>query len=166
MYKELALRLNLEYSEIKHSFIKIPHLVGNWKKNQIEIYERIVGAGKNQTIYTHAKFYNSPHNFQFRIGKEHFFSKMGKVIGFKDIEFDNLELDKKFLFKSKDEGQFRTVMNYKVLHDLEGIEKSLAGHIENKDGILMYTVVGTMNSKEKIAAFEKVLMFMSRLTNG
>lgn len=141
----------------------IPHLSGKWKEHYVEIYERIVGSGKNQTVYTQIKFSNSPHNFQFRIGKEHFFSKIGKAIGFKDIEFDDLEMDKKFLFKSKDEDRFRTLMNYKILHDLQGVEKAITGNIENKDGVLMYTLVGVLNKQEKVDDLEKVLKFMGKL---
>lgn len=163
LYKELGLRLNLTYTEQKHFFIRIPHLSGNWQNHHVEIYERIVGSGKNQTVYTNIQFNRSPHNFEFRIGKEYFFSKIGKKIGFKDIEFDDLDLDKTFLFKSKEEDRFRTLMDYRILHDLQGVASSMRGSIKNQNGLLTYTFVGVANKPEKIAELEKILRFMGKL---
>lgn len=163
MYRALGLKLDMNYSETKHMLVKVPHLSGNRNERLFEIYEQIVGSGKNQTIYTMIRYHQSPHNFQFRIGKENFFTKVGKKMGFKDIEFDNMELDKKFLFKSKDEEQFRTLMDYKLLHDLEGIVPSIRGTIENKDGLLTYTVVGATNKQERFEELENVMRFMDKI---
>lgn len=163
MYRALGLKLDMNYSETKHMLVKVPHLSGTRNDRLFEIYEYIVGSGKNQTVYTAIRYHKSPHNFQFRIGKENFFTKVGKKMGFKDIEFDNMELDKTFLFKSKDEDQFRSIMDYKLLHDLEGIEKSIRGTIENKDGLLTYTVVGATNKQERFDDLENVMSFMDKL---
>ena len=162
-YQDLGRRLNLEFVETKHLFVKIPYLSGNWKNQYVEIYEKIVGSGKNQTIYTYIVIHKSPHNYQFKIGKENFFTKVGKKMGFKDIEFDNLELDKKILFKSKDESQFKTLMDYKKLHDLEGVADSIRGTIQNKDGQLTYVMVGAIHKAERMEELEKVLYFMETL---
>ncbi len=163
MYRALGLKLDMNYSETKHMLVKVPHLSGTRNERLFEIYEHIVGSGKNQTVYTNIRYHQSPHNFQFRIGKENFFTKVGKKMGFKDIEFDNMELDKKFLFKSKDEEQFRTLMDYKLLHDLEGIVPSIRGTIENKDGLLTYTVVGATNKQERFEELENVMRFMDKI---
>ena len=163
LYKNLGLKLGLQYTESKHFFVMIPHLGGRWRNHNVEVYEKIVGSGKNQTVYTNIRFSNSPHNFQFRIGKEHFFSKIGKKMGFKDIEFDNFELDKKFLFKSKDESEFRILMDYKLLHDLQGIEHCIKGNIQNDRNVLSYSMVGAITKAEKMEELEKVLGFMGKL---
>lgn len=163
LYKSLGLKLNLTYSESKHFLIMIPHLNGKWRDHYVEIYEKIVGSGKSQAVYTNIRFSKSPHNFQFRIGKEHFFSKAGKKMGFKDIEFDNFELDKKFLFKSKDESQFRSIMDYKLLHDLEEIVGCFRGDIYNQKGVMTYTMAGVANKPERIDELEKILQFMGKL---
>lgn len=162
-YRDFALRLNLAYNEKPHLFVKLPVLSGTFRNHPIELYEKVKGSGKNQTFYTIVELQGSLHNFQFRIGKEHFFSKIGKKFGFKDIEFDQFELDKKFLFKSKDEEQFRALMNYKILHELEGIADHLKGSIEHIDGVLSYTQVGVLSKPEQFDGIEKVIHFMEQL---
>lgn len=162
-YRDFALRLNLEYNERPHLFVKLPVLTGTFRNHPIKLCEKVIGSGKNQTFYTIIEFTGSSHDFQFRIGKEHFFSKIGKKIGFKDIEFDQFELDKKFLFKSKDEDQFRALMNYKILHALEAIDEHLKGSIEHVDDVLSYTQVGVLSKPEHFEGLEKVMYFMEQL---
>lgn len=161
-YRDLGLKLGLEYSESKHFFIMVPHLGGTRKGKRVEIFEQIVGSDKNQQVYSNVKIYNS-HNFQFKIGKEHLFSKMGKALGLKDIEFDNFELDKKFLFKSKDEGQFRTLMDYQILQDLMQIESDIVGTIHNDAGVLSYSVLGDAGNDERMRRLVSVFHFMEKL---
>ena len=163
LYNDLALRLNLEYTESKNFLVMLPHVSGQLNGSYVEIYEKIVGSGKNQTVYTNVHFHNSPHSFQFRIGKEHFFSKMGKKLGFNDIEFDNLELDKKILFKSMDEEQFRRLMDYKLLYALEGIADGLRGTIYNDNNLLTYSFAGVVNKTDKMTQLENVIKFMGSL---
>ena len=163
LFKDLANRLQLNYSEKKQRFMILPKLEGFWRDKELLIYEKVVGSGKNQTILTIVEFPTSPYDFNFKIGKEHFFSKVGKKLGFKDIEFDNFELDKKFLFKSKDEDQFKSMMNYKLLYELSGIETSMVGRIENVDRKLTYTITGVANKPEKMANLESVLGFLVKL---
>lgn len=163
MYRALGLKLDMTYTESRHMMVKVPHLSGTRNGLPLEIYEYIVGSGKNQTVYTAIRYSQSPHDFQFRIGKENFFTRVGKKVGFKDIEFDNFELDKKFLFKSKDEDQFRAIMDYKLLHDLEGVVNSMRGTIENKNGALTYTMAGNASKPERFAELEEVLGFMDKI---
>ena len=163
MYRAFGLKLDMVYTESRHMMVKVPHLSGTRNGLPLEIYEYIVGSGKNQTVYTAIRYSQSPHDFQFRIGRENFFTKVGKKMGFKDIEFDNFELDKKFLFKSKDEEQFRALMDYKLLHDLEGIVKSIRGTIENKNGLLTYTMAGNASKPERFDELEEVLSFMDKI---
>lgn len=162
-YQEFGLRHNLTYSEQPYMFIKLPYLAGKIGDHTLDIYEKVVGSGKHQTYYTVINFSNSPHNFQFRIGKEHFFSKIGKKMGFQDIEFDNHELDKLFLFKSDNEDQFRSIMNYKILHDLEGIAPKIKGGIQNENGNLNYTQLGVLSKPEQFEDIEAILKFMTKL---
>lgn len=163
-YQTFALRLGLTYSERKHLFIKLPTLSGKYSNKDVEVYEKIQGAGKNQTVFTIIQLKNTPHNFQFRIGKEHFFSKIGKKMGFHDIEFDNHELDKKFLFKSKDEDQFRSLMNYKVIYELEGIESKFKGSLMHDNHTLTYTQLGVLTKPVQFDDLEDVLKFLVTLS--
>lgn len=163
LFKDLANRLQLNYTEKTQRFMILPRLEGFWRDKELLIYEKVVGSGKNQTIFTVVEFPTSPYDFNFKIGKEHFFSKVGKKLGFKDIEFDNFELDQKFLFKAKEEDQFKSMMNYKLLHELSGIEASLVGNIENIDRKLSYTITGIVNKPDKMAKLESVMGFLVKL---
>lgn len=162
-FKEFGLSHKLTYSEKPYMFVKLPFLTGKIGDHTVDIYEKVVGSGKHQSYYTEINFSNSPHNFQFRIGKEHFFSKVGKKIGFKDIEFDHYELDKQFLFKSDNEGLFRALMNYKVLHDLEGLIPKFKGAIQHQNGMLNYSQLGVLSKPEQFEDLELILTFMTKL---
>lgn len=162
-FRDLALRLNLTYTERPHMFVKIPFLSGTWKNHQIEIYENVVGSGKNQAFFTNIRFVNSPYQFDFRIVKEHLFSKMGKKLGINDIEFDNVELDKIYIFKSKDEASFRTIMDYNIQQRLLELAPKFKGTIRNENGNLTFVQAGVVSKPQHFEALEETLMFMESL---
>lgn len=95
-FQALALKMNLKHENRKPNFLSanLNYLTGFVRQYPIEIYEKIIGSGKNSHLYTCISIKNTSLNYNFSIGKEHFFSKIGKTFGFKDIEFDNPEFDK------------------------------------------------------------------------
>lgn len=162
-YQRWGLKLNLNHSQTKHFFTKLNVLSGNLDGNPIMIFEKIVGSGKHQTVYTIASFSPSPFDFDFRIGKEGFLSKVGKSFGVKDIEFDNVEFDKKFLLKAKEENRFRSLMDYRMQQGLSEIENELRGSITNNNGQFEYTMVGAFTKEERLEEFDRVLQYMRAL---
>jgi len=159
----LANKLGLTYSLRKKGISKLCSLDGTRNGLPISIHEKIVGSGKNQRMFTAVSFSPSPFNFEFSISKEHFFSKIGKNIGFKDIEFDNFEFDKKFLLKSKQEDQFRQLLDYNMQHKLTGIYNVMKGQILSNSTEFSYTIPGGFAKQENVDDFEKVLAFMEAL---
>jgi hypothetical protein len=162
-YQNWALKLGLQHELVKNGFAKLNVLHGNIENCPVQIYEKMVGSGKNRAMHTYVEFTPSPFDFDFRIAKEGFFSKVGKTFGSKDIEFNDFEFDKKFLLKSKEEEKFRSIMDYKAQQALNGIEKDLFGSIHNSGGKFSYSIPGGFVKEEKIADFERILDFMRLL---
>ena len=162
-YQNWALKLGLQHELVKNGFAKLNVLHGNLDGCPVQIYEKMVGSGKNRAMHTYVEFTPSPFHFDFRIAKEGFFSKVGKTFGAKDIEFNDFEFDKKFLLKSKEEEKFRSILDYKAQHALSEIEKDLFGSIHNNGGKFSYSIPGGFAKEEKIADFERILDFMRLL---
>ncbi len=162
-YQNWALKIGLQHELKKYMLTKLNVLSGDLENCPVVIYEKIVGSGKNQTLYTFIEFSPTPFDFDFTIGKEGFFSKVGKSFGAKDIEFGDEEFDKTFLLKSKEEGKFRSLIDFRMQQELREIETSLAGTIASANGGFTYSIMGGFTKEEKIADFENVLNFMRLL---
>ncbi len=163
LFKDWALRLNLQHEHKKQLLAKLNTLSGELDGVPVVIYEHIVGSGKNQVLYTTINFAPNPFDFDFRIGKEGFFSKVGKAFGGKDIEFGDEEFDKKFLLKSKEESRFRSLMDFRMQGELRTIEKQLKGNILSTNAGFTYSLVGGFSKQAKLEEFEKVMSFMRTL---
>lgn len=166
-FEALALKMNLKYAKRKPSAISatLNYLTGFVRQYPIEIYEKIIRSGKNSSLYTCISIKNTSLNYNFSIGKEHFFSKIGKTFGFKDIEFDNPEFDKIFMLKSDDESRFRMLMNYELQNDLMELNTYLRGNIVNTPGQLEYTIFGGLDNESRVEELEKVVAFMVKILN-
>ncbi|MFT5821573.1 MAG: hypothetical protein ACI8ZM_002826 [Crocinitomix sp.] len=163
LYKQWGLRLNLAHEYKKQLLAKLNSLTGELDGMPVVIYEHIVGSGKNQVLYLTVTFAPNPFDFDFKIGKEGFFSKVGKSFGAKDIEFGNEEFDKKFLLKCKEEDRFRSLMDFRMQEELRNIEKQLKGAILSSNAGFTYSLVGGINKQAKLDEFERVLDFMRAL---
>jgi hypothetical protein len=166
-FEALALKMNLKYERRKPSAISanLNYLTGFVRQYPIEIYEKIIKSGKNSHMYTCISIKNTALNYNFTIGKEHFFSKIGKTFGFNDIEFDNPEFDKIFRLKSDDEARFRMLMNYELQNDLMELNTHLRANIVNSPGQLEYTIFGGLDNEARVEELEKVVAYMVKILN-
>jgi hypothetical protein len=164
LFQQWALRLNLQHEHKKRMLAKLNTISGDLDGQPIVIYEHIVGSGKSQVLYTTVTFAPNPFDFDFKIGKEGFFSKVGKSLGSRDIELGDEEFDKKFLLKCKDhESRFRSLMDFRMQGALSNIEKQLKGQITSDSTGFTYSLAGGFNKQAKLEEFEKVIDFMRAL---
>ena len=160
VFHDFAKIHELNFYQIKRFFRLDPEIKGDIEGHPIHIYEKIIGSGKSKRVHTIVQFTGSPFDFDFTIGKEGFISKIGKVFGFKDIEFQDDKFDKVFLLKSSDESKFRAMMNYRIQARLTEITDDLKGSVENEKGILRYIAHEEIIKEDKIHQLERVMMFM------
>lgn len=160
LYQSFATEKGYEYYQTSRLLQLRPVIKGKHSDLSFEIYEEVVGYGKSKRTYTLIKFFNSPFDFEFKIGKEHFFSKMGKIFGFRDIEFRNEKFDSTFLLKSKDEEKFRAIMSDGFQSKLLLIADDLKGTIDNQNGELKYISQQEILKEERIKELDRVLSFM------
>ncbi len=166
-FKDLANRYQLEYYKTKSFFEGQKfQLKGQYKGIPIEIYEKVKGSGKQKVRYTIIKIESKDFGFKFSIGKENFLTRMGKWIGFNDIEFQDHELDRTFLFKSKDEQRFRSLINQEILAELSRIKESMKGAITFKDSALEYAVAHEMVDDLKRSQFEEVFPVLEKIASS
>lgn len=164
LYKAFAEKHGLQHSSRKQQMALLNTCQGQIDGLNVTIYEQIVGSGKNKTVNSHILIENNPFNYQFKIGKEHIFSKAGKMMGLKDIEFGDEAFDKKFLMKSKDEEAFRRMMNMNMQARLKELEGDLVSAIRNDNGKMSYYTFGPLPKEKQFQKFENVFNFMIELT--
>ncbi|MCB9225022.1 MAG: hypothetical protein R2780_05290 [Crocinitomicaceae bacterium] len=162
-FSDFANKHNLQHTSNKYMLVMLNSVKGDYKGCQFEIYEQMQGSGKNKQVVTYVNFRNTPFDFDFKIGKEHIFSKTGKLLGMKDIEFGDAEFDKKFLIKSKEEDKFRSFFNFKLQEELRQIGSDLKSSIHAKDGTLSYYNYGPLPNQKQFDSFERVVGFMFKL---
>ncbi|MBD3637990.1 MAG: hypothetical protein HUJ25_11600 [Crocinitomicaceae bacterium] len=159
-YSEFAQKHGLQHSSSKYMMAMLNVVQGTYKGSPFTVFEKMEGSGKNKSVVTRASFENVPFDYDFKIGKEHIFSKAGKLLGMKDIEFGDEEFDKKFLIKSKDEEKFRAFFNYKLQGALKELKSDLASSIRVSDGTMTYMHYGPLPNEKTFRSFERVVDFM------
>ena len=162
-FQDFAAKNNLTYSTSKYFLVLLNEVNGDLDGCQFQIYEKMVSSGKSKQVVTTIQFSNTPLHFDFKIGKEHLFSKTGKMLGLKDIEFRDEKFDKTFLMKSKSEDEFRALMNFENQAKLLAIEKDLKASIHCANGQLTYSYYGPLANEKVFASCEKVIDFMRTL---
>lgn len=163
-FEDLANRYQLEFFKTKSFFEGTKfQLKGKYNGNSIDIYENSKGSGKNKVRYTNIKMDCKSFGIVFTIGKENFLTRMGKWIGFNDIEFKDYELDRTFLFKCKEEDKFRTLMNHEILHELQRVSKSMKGAISYKDGELIYSMPLELFDETRKSQFEVIFPVLDKI---
>ncbi len=162
-YAEWANKYNLQHRADKFAMAALNTVQGHWRGYPFAVYEEMVGSGNSRQIYTYAVFENVQFPSNFKIGKEHIFTKTGKLLGMKGIEFGDAEFDKKFDIKAEDEPTFRLFFNQSLQEALKSIKDDLASSIRLDNGILSYYHYGPLLNEKKFHSFEQVLQFMMKL---
>lgn len=162
-FGDLALKHGFNHTTSKYMLTVLNTVNGTWNGMAFSVFEKMEGSGKNRSIVTRAAIENVPFDYNFRIGKEHLFSKAGKLFGLKDIEFGDAEFDRKFLIKSDNEEKFRAFFNYKLQGQLKELKNDLTASVRVQDGQMTYISYGPLLKDKAFESFEKVLGFMFSL---
>lgn len=131
---------------------------GEHKGLDFKITEVIRKSGSSKKVFTNVEVIHHS-GFDFRIAKETFFTHLIKYVGVTDIEFEDVELDKTYLFKSSDESSFREFMKPDILALLLSSAKNFNGLLEAKDNKLTYTVQSTLSDESMLEEIE-AMMFL------
>lgn len=162
-YSEFADKHKLSHRSDKYMMAMLNTVQGNWNGYPFAVFEEMQGSGNSKQIYTYAVFENVRFDFNFKIGKEHIFSKTEKLLGLKGIEFGDTEFDKKFLIKANDEDKFRAFFNQHLQDELKSIKNDLVSSIRLDNGVLSYYHYGPLLNEKKFHSFEQVISFMMKL---
>ncbi|UKN03657.1 hypothetical protein K6119_09040 [Paracrocinitomix mangrovi] len=165
LFEDFALAHNLQLKQDKIMLATLNGVKGDFKGYDLYIYERMQGSGKNRHVVTYVEFKQCPFDFDFKIGKENFFTKTGKLLGMTDIHFNDDALDKKFLFKSKNEDKFRSFFDYKLQAELSALDKALKGSIyySAEEKKMTYSIYGATPNQKTFDEMIKVVNFMAMM---
>jgi hypothetical protein len=163
LFAEFAQKHGFEHSTSKYLTAQLNSLSGQKGTNSISITEEMVGSGKSKTVITTLMISPTPFDFEFTIGKEQFFSKAVKLLGFDDVNFDDPEFDKVFLIKSKEEDKLKAIITYEIQAELKRIAADLKGTIYGKSGTISYSITGPLMKPAQLESFENVMLFLLQL---
>lgn len=130
-------------------------------------YQYTTGGGKNSSTHRKTVVAMEPDGVEmpsFFLRPEHFFDKVGALIGFEDIDFDHHpEFSKSFILKGENEREIRRFFDSEMLDFFEA-RKGI--YMESKPDIFIY-VHGRRKKPDQIAdlmkeAFEIFRAFATR----
>jgi len=103
-------------------------------------YRYVVGYGKNRTSYNQTVFMAEKQGLnlpKFYLIPEHFFHKIGNIVGYKDIDFDSYPVfSKKYFLKGKNEARIRQLFTPEKLRYFE--QNIIKDSIESDGNRLIY----------------------------
>jgi hypothetical protein len=164
--REFAEQNGFQYKHEKRMMYVKPFLNGSQNNVDFVISEEVNGTGRSKVVTTYLQFNTSPFDFQFTIGKEHFMSKLGKVFGLRDIEFQNRPFDKDYLLKAEDESKFRAMMDHELQQQLMQVSEHFNGVITNNAGILRYAFKGEMHHEGNFHHLKMMIALQCPFPNG
>ncbi|WP_027420682.1 hypothetical protein [Crocinitomix catalasitica] len=159
-YKDFGIRHGLVYSEVKGFLTVMSTLKGPVKGVDVLIKEQISGKGKGSYVAIEIIIDIPESDFNFTISREDILSKVGSVLGYKDIQIGVEAIDKKFHFMSDDEVKFKAILNYNLQQELKSILKNLNGTIQLKDKRFIYKMRSEWFNQKKWDELDRVLKFM------
>jgi len=140
---DTAFRLSsLNFFPGAHSHKVFNMLSGMHKENQWKIfdYRYTIGHGKHSQTYSQTYAMMLSNDFRvprFSLNTQHFFHKIGKVFGLKDIDFKDYPVfSKKYLLKSQDEDMIRMLFVPEVLDFFQRQQKMI--HMIAQDTMLVF----------------------------
>lgn len=163
-YQKLADELGLTL-QIRRGFLSSSvELTGTLFNHPVRIYEEKVSDGDDgYNIYTHLTFANSPFAFGFKIRKERFLNKIGKKLGFNDIEFGDKELDAMYNFKAHHEVFFREIMTMEIQKKIMDVRGVFNGTLHNSKGKLDYSSEMELTNQPAVRELKLIMGFMEDL---
>lgn len=158
LFSEYRIRLTSVVPENKRV---IPDIYGETVDYKVRVYSYYVGTGKSRTLITTAIF--DLNKFQlpaFVLGRENIFTKVGEVLGIKDIKTGDEEFDKIFRLQSHSENETIQFFNDQLLRLFNDEKKGFYGKIESKGNRITVNYYGMPGFKIGLKHF-KVLFKMT-----
>ncbi|MEZ4888447.1 MAG: hypothetical protein R3E32_27215 [Chitinophagales bacterium] len=161
VWQQVSKAVNAQY--IDDGFFSVPKVVAYHGEWEITLDTHTVSTGKSSTTYTRIRApYVSKNGFEFRIYREGFFSKIGKVFGMQDIEVGYENFDRDFVIQGNDPYKVELLFENPAIRDLlmniNQIDlrvKDDSGWLENRKTIkpidsLHFQVIGIIKDVEQL----------------
>ncbi|NOR85498.1 hypothetical protein GQ473_05260 [archaeon] len=123
-------------------------------------YKYTVGMGKHSRTYSQSVYFAEGDKINlpiFSLAPESFFDKIGDIVGFKDIDFDNHPIfSKNYLLKGEDEMSIRNTFNENILQFFENRKKKICVEA-NSNRLVIYNRSETIKPADLITFKDEML---------
>ena len=144
------LNLNLPPSKWKFILGHYPTISGVYKGLDFfsNMYKQ--GSGDNQVVYTAFTFrLTTVQDLSFRLYKEGFFSKIGKMVGMQDIQLGHQNFDDQYMIKSDNERFVKQLLNARIRQLFLRKIPNMRGEFSINSNCLEYNEVIMINNESK-----------------
>lgn len=164
-FKEWGLKFGFSHTVEKSLAVKFNRLRGFVANHAVVIYEHLTGHRNPRTNSTTVIFKPNPFDFDFQIGREGVFEKLGKAFKGDDIQIGNENLDKQFLFRSNNHDQLKALMNLSMQEELTKAQAVFRGQIESNREYFLYSMADVCKNKRGQEEFGKMMEFVFALVS-
>jgi hypothetical protein len=148
--KQLNLNLNLPSSKWMLFMGHYPSLSGRYKDLHFDAHMYHQGSGKSKVIYTSYKFtLQKNQSGSFRLYKEGFFSKIGKLIGVQDVQLGHEDFDSGYMIKSDNELFVKQLLNLRIRQLILRKMPAMKGEFVINGNFLEYREPLMINNEKK-----------------
>lgn len=121
----------------------IPSISGNSKGRGFSIYQVIKGSGKSRSYYTTFRWDMTLHEAQtINLYRENFFTRMGSIIGLKDVQTGFEGFDKKFILIASDPNFALKVFSNDICNMMEDAHGAFRATINLNNNRIEYSEQG------------------------
>ena len=163
LYREFADKNGFEFHIISPREKPTPQIIGERNGVMFEITEIVKGTNSESKIYTLARIYNSPFDFDFSICKKTVLNKVMNQIESEDVQIDHAELDRKLRLKTSNKMKFVHFMNLEMIERFSRIIDSIDGIFENENNQLRYVYSGELIAQSQWIDFDKMLNHLTQI---
>ena len=165
VYIDFAHKYDLEIltADLRDHFM---HLTGEIDGLKFELKEEKSGSSQDSATWTYVRFLDCPIDFDFQISCENMLMQIfEKLTDYEDVNIGNEELDKKYVFHSKDAKKMERFLNTFDEMKLLDLYDDIFGMIENKteSRTFQYVHQGKFQFKNHMESLEKIISFMRQL---
>lgn len=143
------------------------NLNGEFSGHQIHVFNEYVGTGKSRTLITRTEIKLKDKVLpDFKIYRENIFTKVGEVIGIRDVKTGDEEFDKMYRLRAVDEIKVIDLFDAFLRSELITRKKDFYGSVEVKENVLnvyLHGVPGVKISRRHyIALFETAMILVNK----
>ena len=161
-----VLNISVVGPDLKQMGSNIPTISGRSKGRNFSLYQVIKGSGKSRTTYTNFKWdLNLTAANTIMVYKENFFTRLGSIIGLKDVQTGFEGFDKKFILIASDPNFAQKIFTNEICNVFEDAHDSFRATINLNANKIEYSEQGIITNEKNRERLLKIILASQALAD-